>query len=207
MPPADPPIIVPRRDQGRAIASVLAEAFKDYPLFTYALPNPNTREQSLQVLFEVMVTYTMKYGKIYATSDQLEGVLCCLPKEAMLISSWGMIKSGAARVPLKMGLGFIRRQGVTTKVIDALRAKHANFPHTYLWTIGVKPDLKGQGHAGRLVRHLLNELAAKNEPCYLETSRESNARLYEHLGFKVMERHDMPDLQVTTWAMLWKKDK
>ncbi len=204
--PVDPPIIVPCKDQGRAIASTLAKAFVDYPLFTYGIPDPSRRGQSLQVLFEVMVTYTMKYGKIYATSDQLEGVLCCLPKEAMLISSWGMIKSGAARIPLKMGLGFIRRQVVTTKVIEALRAKHANFPHTYLWTIGVKPDLKGQGHAGRLVRHLLNELAAKNEPCYLETSRESNVRLYEHLGFKVMETCALPDLKITTWAMLWKKE-
>jgi ribosomal protein S18 acetylase RimI-like enzyme len=206
MQPVDPPIIVPRKDQGRAIASTLAKAFVDYPLFMYAIPDPSRRGQSLQVLFEVMITYTMKYGKIYATSDQLEGVMCCLPSEATVVSKWGMIKSGAIKVPLKMGFQFIRRQERVHKVLESLRAKHAPFPHTYLWNIGVNPALKGRGHGGRLIRHLLHELAAKNEPCYLETALERNAQLYEHLGFKVMEKHEIPALKMTKWAMLWKKE-
>ncbi len=200
------PPIVPQRHQIPAIARVLADAFVDYPLYTYAIPDPKKRVNALQALFEVEATYALKYGSIYATSDLLEGVMYCLPSDAMFLSNWRMIKSGALKIPLKMGTGFIKKQGVISSVHEDMRAKHANFPHTYLWNIGVKPELKGQGHAGRLVRHLLEELTTKHEPCYLETARESNVKLYEHLGFKLQETREIPGINVTTWAMLWKKE-
>ncbi len=197
---------VPQRHQIPAIARMLVEAFVDYPLYTYAIPDPKKRVSTLRTLFEVEATYAWKYGTIHVTSDQLEGVMYCLPSTAMFFSNWRMIKSGALKIPLKMGLGFVKRQGVISNVHNEMRAKHANFPHTYLWNIGVRPELKGQGHAGRLVRHILEELAAKHEPCYLETARERNVQLYEHLGFKLQETREIPDTNVTTWAMLWKKE-
>ncbi len=199
------PPIVPQKYQIPAIASVLADAFADYPIYTYAILDPRNRVRALQALFGVETTYALKYGTIHATSDQLEGVMYCLPSTSMFLSNWRMVKSGALKLPLKIGMGFIKRQGIISSVHDAMRVKHASFPHTYLWNIGVKPELKGQGHAGRLVRHLLEELAIKNEPCYLETAREINVRLYEHLGFKLMEAREIPGTSITTWAMLWKK--
>ncbi len=199
------PPIVPQKYQIPAIASVLADAFADYPIYTYAIPDPRKRVRALQALFEVEATYGLKYGTIHATSDQLEGVMYGLSSNAMFLSYWRMVKSGALKIPLKMGMGFIKRQGVISSVHDEMRLKYASFPHTYLWNIGVRPELQGQGHAGRLVRHLLEELAIKNEPCYLETARETNVRLYEHLGFKLMESREIPGTSITTWAMLWKK--
>ncbi len=205
MPALATPPIIPHIHQIKSIARVLAGAFADYPLYTYSIPDRKKRMDSLQALFEVEATYALKYGTIHATSDQLEGVMYCLPSHAMFLSNWRMVKSGALKIPLKMGVGFIKKQGVISSVHEEMRAKHASFPHTYLWNIGVKPDLKGQGHAGRLVRYLLHELEVKNEPCYLETARESNVRLYEHLGFKLLETRKIPNISVTTWAMLWKK--
>ncbi len=206
MPALESPPIVPQRPQIPAIAHMLADAFADYPIYTYAIPDPKKRVRALQGLFEVEATYALKYGTIHATSDRLEGVMYCLPSTAMFFSNWRMIKSGALKIPLKIGIGFIKRQDPISKIHDTMRAKHASFPHTYLWNIGVKPELKGQGHAGRLVRYLLEELAIKDEPCYLETAREQNVRLYEHLGFTLMESCDIPGTNITTWGMLWKKE-
>ncbi len=200
------PPIVPQRSQIPTIARVLAEAFADYPLYTYSIPEADRRVRALQALFEVEATYAWKYGTIHATSDQLEGVMYCLPSDGMFLTNWRMVKSGAFKIPLKMGLAFIKRQAIISSVHDTMRAKHAAFPHTYLWNIGVRPDLKGQGHAGRLVRYLLEILAAKQEPCYLETAREGNVRLYEHLGFHVIEQQEIPGTGITTWAMLWKNE-
>ncbi len=200
------PPIVPQRFQIPAIARVLADAFADYPLYTYSIPEANRRVRALQALFEVEATYAWKYGTIHASSNQLEGVMYCLPSNRMFLTNWRMIKSGALKIPLKMGLAFIKRQAIISSVHDTMRAKHAAFPHTYLWNIGVRPDLKGQGHAAHLVRYLLDGLATKHEPCYLETAREENVRLYEHLGFKKMEQQEIPGTGITTWAMLWKNE-
>jgi hypothetical protein len=37
---------------------------------------------------------------------------------------------------------------------------------------------------------------------YLETHDEKNVPLYEHFGFKVIEKANIPDLDVINWAML-----
>jgi len=205
-PMPDLTLYVPTRDQVNVVARVLAEAFVDYPLYTYSIPNPKKRLPVLQTLYEVIVTYSMKYGKIYATSNQLEGVMCYLPKEAVILSNWRMVKSGALKIPLKFGFAFLKRVTPVTAKFDQQWAKYANFPHTYLWNIGVQPDQKGKGHASRLIRSLLADLAARNEPCYLGTVLERNVRIYEHLGFQVMETCVIPEAHLTSWAMIWQKE-
>ncbi len=202
--PTPPPFIVVRKDQLQASARVLAEAFVDYPLYTLAIRNPRKRLNALQGLFEVLNAYTINYGTIIATSDQLEGVLCYLPRNATSITISGMLRSGAIKLPLKLGFPALFRLNSLTVIHEPLQAKHASFPHTYILNLGVKPDQKGRGYAGRLVRYLLQELATRNEPCYLETALEGNVRLYQHLGFKLVETHENPKAHFTTWAMLWK---
>jgi hypothetical protein len=39
-------------------------------------------------------------------------------------------------------------------------------------------------------------------PCYLETLEEKNVRLYEHFGFKMIEKSAIPETGLTNWAML-----
>jgi hypothetical protein len=48
-------------------------------------------------------------------------------------------------------------------------------------------------------------LARRDEeciPCYLETIDEENISLYEHFGFKVVEKSAVPKTNLTNWAML-----
>jgi len=200
-------IYMPKRDDTKAAANVLAEAFIDYPLYVYTLPNAATRLRSLQTIFEVEITYAHKYGRIYATSPNLEGVMYCLPKEERRISNWKMVKSGAMKVPLKIGRDFVKRQAPITKVHEKLRAKHANFPHTYLWNIGVKPEYQHNKCSSKLIQYLLSDLSERNESCYLETAVEINVSIYQHFGFEIMETVGFPDLNYTVWAMLWRNTR
>jgi len=39
-------------------------------------------------------------------------------------------------------------------------------------------------------------------PCYLETLNEANVPLYEHFGFRVLEKSIIPETKLTNWAML-----
>ncbi|OLS15458.1 MAG: GCN5-related N-acetyltransferase [Promethearchaeota archaeon CR_4] len=198
-----PPLCIPGRNQVKDVSRVWAESFADYPLYTYTLPDPGNRVELLQVIFEVVATYAMRYAKLFATSERLEGVMGYLPADAIHVSSLRMLKSGAFKIPLKVGRMFLKRLMSVTKHFEHLRAKHANFPHIYLWNVGVQPSLKGQGYGSRLIRSLLYDLMPRNKPCYLETVLESNVRIYEHLGFQVMEKCEIPEAHMTTWAMLW----
>jgi hypothetical protein len=49
---------------------------------------------------------------------------------------------------------------------------------------------------------MLARIDKEGLPSYLETQEEKNVPLYEHFGFKVLEEVNIPDLDVTNWAML-----
>jgi ribosomal protein S18 acetylase RimI-like enzyme len=80
---------------------------------------------------------------------------------------------------------FLRADGYMTK-------RHPEEPHHYLFVLGVEPARQGQG----LGKALLARLAARADedglPCYLETDKESNVRLYQRAGYEVIDEGDVP---------------
>ena len=184
-------------------ANVLTESFFDYPTYSFSLPNPEKRKKKLQVLFEILVKYSIKYSEIYATSKNLEGIMLCMPPNNN-ISNWKMIKCGALRIPFRLGIRFITQQDIIDKIQDKLREKHANFPHTYLWAIGVVPDSQKKGFGTKLIRALLDDLKEKNEPCYLETGKKINVEIYRHFGFELVEDYHIDEINIDIFSMIWK---
>jgi len=86
--------------------------------------------------------------------------------------------------------------------IDTVHKRLAPFEHWFLQTIGVDPQFKGKGYAGRLLRSMLARIDEEGLPCYLETLNEANVSLYEHFGFRVLEKSTIPGTNLTNWAML-----
>jgi len=81
----------------------------------------------------------------------------------------------------------------------------APFKHWFLQTIGVDPQFQGKGYAGKLIRAMLGRIDKEDLPCYLETLDEKNVWLYEHFGFRVIEKSAIPRTDITVWAMLREK--
>lgn len=52
---------------------------------------------------------------------------------------------------------------------------------------------------------MLDRIDKEGLPSYFETHDEKNVPLYEHFGFKVIEKANIPGLDVTNWAMLREK--
>jgi ribosomal protein S18 acetylase RimI-like enzyme len=88
-----------------------------------------------------------------------------------------------------------------------VHARLAPFKHTYLQSLGVDPQFQGEGHAGKLLKHMLSRLDSTHMPCYLETAEEHNVRLYKHFGFRVVDESNVPGTSLTNWAMLRKLRK
>ena len=74
--------------------------------------------------------------------------------------------------------------------------------YLYLLVIGVAPRFQGQGFAGKLVRALIDKSERAGVPIYLETETESNVRMYEHLGFEVVQEITLPIINLPMWEMV-----
>ncbi len=87
----------------------------------------------------------------------------------------------------------------------AVHKRLVPFKHWFLQTIGVDPQFQGKGYASKLLKPMFTRLDEEGLPCYLETVDETNVQLYEHFGFKVIEKSTIPNTKFTNWAMLRQK--
>ena len=61
-------------------------------------------------------------------------------------------------------------------------------PHHYLFAIGTRPSMQGNGIGGKLMAAGLEHADADRLPAYLESSKEQNVFFYRRFGFEVMEK-------------------
>ncbi len=90
----------------------------------------------------------------------------------------------------------------TGEYIDTVHKRLAPFKHWFLQIIGVDPQFKGKGYAGKLLHPMFARIDEEGLPCYLETLDETNVPPYEHFGFRIVEKSAIPETKLTNWAML-----
>lgn len=57
------------------VGNLLADSFMDNPLMIYFLPDESIREKILPKIYGSVADITMTFGTVYATSENLEGVI------------------------------------------------------------------------------------------------------------------------------------
>jgi len=182
---------------------LLGRAFQDDPVGSYHIPDPVKRARLSHYKYEMVVRIGLRYGEVYITSDKMEGLAVWLPSGKDV--SWlRMMEIGAWVLPLKFGLGFIRRMMKTNKHSSAVHYHVAPFPHLYLAILGVDPAYQGKGYAGNLLTPMLDRLDKQQMPCYLDTEKEENVPIYERFGFRVVDVSAHPGTDLKFWAMLRK---
>jgi ribosomal protein S18 acetylase RimI-like enzyme len=70
--------------------------------------------------------------------------------------------------------------------------RHPKEPHHYLFVLGVEPELQGRGLGRGLLARMSARADAEGVPCYLETDKERNVRLYESAGYHVITDETVP---------------
>lgn len=188
--------------QTKPSAEVLSRAFHNYPLLQYYFPEELERKKIALYLVSVAIFSGIRYGEIYATSPNLEGVAVWFPPGNYPVTIWKLVRS----VPLSVIFGFGRygggRMRQLNEYIDAVHQRLVPFGHWYLQVIGVDPQFQGKGYAGKLLEPMLARIDEEGLPCYLETIDEHNVSFYEHFGFAVIEKSTIPETNLTNWAML-----
>ncbi|MDD4876889.1 MAG: GNAT family N-acetyltransferase [Dehalococcoidales bacterium] len=185
--------------------NVLTAAFQNYSLLNYYYPDEKTKKIIAHYFVSLTVFSGFRYGEVYATSPNLEGIAVWIPSDKYPITFFRLLRS----VPLSVIFGLGRYGGNKMRYLgehlDAAHQHLAPFPHWFLQMVGVEPRFQGKGYASKLLRPMLSRTDEEGLPCYLDTLDEHNALLYEHLGFKVVDKAIVPETNLTYWAMLREK--
>ncbi len=184
--------------------SVLAAAFHDDPLWNAVLRGKSDVHRRLVTLFEVPVRYCLRYGKVLATSENLEGVMGVLPGSHVDMSLLRILRSGCLPVGLRIGLSTIIRMQPLEKILTPDRRLHLQGrSYLYVFFVGVHPAFQHKGFGGKLVDRVIESASHQGLPVYLETETEANVAWYEKKGFRLLKKIVLGTLKVPMWEMVW----
>jgi len=192
------------RDEIIPAAAVLARAFETDPVWSKLFED--LPSDKMAVWFEGPVRYCLKYGRVYATSERLEGLVAVVPGDLSNMTAWRSLRSGTLTMATRMGLQMMRQASRLMRVfqpMDADRKEHmAGREYTYVMIVGVDPEHQGQGFGGKMLRALIEESDRTGVPVYLETETEENLRMYEHFGFELLQVITLPEIELPLWELL-----
>jgi len=192
-------IVSLEREHVADVVSVLAEAFRDYPVMRYVLGSPDDYVERLDRLVTFFVMARAIRGEPILGATGGGGL------EAAALVSRPDIASPPA-------LDALRTQ-VWTELGDEARARYECFgratartavaePHVHLNMIGTRRAARGLGMGRRLLDavHGISERDDSSTGISLTTEVAANLALYEHFGYEIVGSSAV-DSAFTTWTM------
>ena len=187
---------IQKRDLKNAV-DVLTDAFSKESMWKEVF----TDEEKNRILTEVMVRFCLKYGSVYATSENFEGIMALAPHDKEM-TTWTIVRSGAFFLSMKIADEAKKMEVLNSAVEEA--KKNLNLgSHIHLLMMGVSQEFQGKGFGGKLLRALIEKAEAEKKSIYLETQKENNVKLYEKYGFSVKKKIILPEpLNLPMWLMV-----
>jgi GNAT superfamily N-acetyltransferase len=179
------------------VASALADAFIDDPVFRWLVPGGVRVQARLGRVFLVeMEQYVVACGGTVWTTAGYPGAVAELPPGA-----WEMPKAFTGRQALRWMRAFGRRLPRAIEVQHAMQDRHLREPHFYVRTVGVRTALQGQGVGSALMQPTLERADSAGLAGYIEASTERSAALYARLGFVHVDVLVLPKGGPPVWLM------
>ncbi|MHA1992275.1 MAG: GNAT family N-acetyltransferase [Candidatus Hodarchaeales archaeon] len=184
-------------------SQVLGKAFHMDPAWIHLIPDESERKEKLPFVFEYTIRYSLKYGEVYAPTENLEGIAVWISHTTVEESFWRILRSGAFRAALKMGRKLGNKIVTLFDQIDQDRREHMkNRSYIYLSAIGILPEFQGQGFGGRLLKPMFEKTDTERIPIYLETVTEKNIQIYAKYGFQTLYEEKVPGSDFSLWEMV-----
>jgi len=187
------------------VVDVFVRAFYDYPIHAYWFPI--NREEKMKHLFNFVVRMMVRYGQVFGTSIDLEGV-CMGIDSRQNIGLKEQIRCGGVSLLLHLGFKLLRKTMSFDNFSSNLHKKHMNrHHHYYLTAIGVDPKYQGKGFGSKLMRSKFKDLEKNELPIYLETHMQEDVAIWQHLGFEIIDKKLVPNTDIHHWCMVWYPNK
>ena len=189
-----------RSHETARVASLLARAFYDDPVFTWFFAREHDRVARMERFFAkiVLEPSVLPHGRVDVLDDMSGAALWLAPgaPQPSLTDQLRLLPH-AVRI---YGRDTVR----ALRWAAALEKVHPHEPCWFLWFVGVESDRRGAGLGGDLMRPVLERCDADGALAYLEATSPRNRRLYERHGFEVAAEIQLPFGSPPFWAM-WRE--
>ena len=188
------------QDEAPQLARTLSRAFLDDPVTAYFMPDPATRLQELERMFELI-----NVPKIAAPHDMMfrtenyEAVALWLPPGKTVLSLGESLRLLPALVST-----FRRRALRGLRGMAEMDKHHPDVPYYNLHFIGTDPAHQGKGHGAALMRPLLERFDEEGVPTFLESSTRRNHSFYRRHGFELTGEFRLPNGGPPLWTF-WRE--
>lgn len=182
----------------RAIESMTL-AYEDYPMFNYFFGGSSKADAIKRVLKPSMPSE--KCGRVVLTAGDGAAVAIFVGPEYKGVPALRFLFSGGWKLALRYSFGMFKRLLNYEDYAMRLKGKYSHENCWYLYSLTVHPEYQGGGLASKVLKPMLDFLDATNQSCYLETNKDSNADIYKHFGFEIMEKGTIPGTDVVHFAM------
>jgi ribosomal protein S18 acetylase RimI-like enzyme len=193
-----------RGEDLRKAAATLARAFEHDPIWARVFEGVPAKK--MVIWFQGPILYCREFGRVYATSDRLEGIVGIVRGEYAQMTMRRTMRAGTMKMTLQMGPQLMLRAPRMMRIfapLDADRKEHmGEREFTYVMIVGVAPEHQRRGHGGTLLRALMEESDRTGVPLYLETETEDNRRMYEGYGFQLLRQVTLPVIGLPMWELL-----
>jgi GNAT superfamily N-acetyltransferase len=168
----------------RELASVLARAFEDDPIYLWSFGESNL--QWSRRFFRWQLRRLMPQRVTWTTTELGGAAVWALPDQ------WRESTAELLRLIVITTPAIRKRLRAVVSGLTMIDERHPVEPHMYLALLGVEPGLQGKGVGSELLAPGLDHCDREGLPAYLETSKERNVDFYGRHGFTATSRVDVP---------------
>jgi GNAT superfamily N-acetyltransferase len=168
-----------RPTDAAAVASALAAAFTDDPVFRWVLPDDTARPAATRAFFDLVVEILAPHDDTWTTTAGVTGAALWVPAGRAPMSD-----DRADRFAAELAELCAPHDGRILELVGLMDQLHPHEPHEYLWFVGVVPAAQGRGLGSALIAPVLERADQAGNPAYLEATSPQNKALYERHGFR-----------------------
>ncbi len=182
---------------------IMDDAFGKDTLWAKIFEDESKLERKRPACFEVPIRMGMKYGEVWATSENIEGLISWVSGEWADFTLWRMLRCGGFSAAMRMGSKIGIKMGkVFPQIAKDRNAIMKGRNYIYIFILGVATQYQGKGYGKKLLLKLIEKCDSEDIPIYLETETETNLKMYEHFGFNLIQKIILPVVNHPMWEMV-----
>ncbi len=164
------------------VVNILCKSFDDNKSVNYVVKQDQNRQARIRGLMEYSYNVCNAFGDVWMADNDQACALVLHPdkKRSTLNAILWDVKLALSVIGLNRVVQVLSRE-------SKIKSFHPKEQFSYLWFIGVTPELQNKGNGSHLLKEIIHESEAQKRPIYLETSVDRNLPWYKKQGFEIFQ--------------------